>query len=76
MFGAAFPERLRGGEKEEPGFLITTPYSEEKVRLAVSQAMLLASTETLLAWALRRCPVAGHRPLAALRRRPCRPAGP
>ena len=39
IFITAYPERLLTGEKAEPAFLITKPYSEEKVRLAASQAM-------------------------------------
>ena len=49
IFITAFPERLLTGEKPEPAFLITKPYSEEQVRLAASQAMFFSSTETLLA---------------------------
>jgi len=48
IFITAFPERLLTGEKPEPAFLITKPYSEEQVRLAASQAMFFSSTETLL----------------------------
>ncbi|SOB99281.1 response regulator [Rhodobacter maris] len=47
IFITAFPERLLTGEKPEPAFLITKPFSEEQVRSAVSQAMFFASTETL-----------------------------
>jgi CheY-like chemotaxis protein len=49
IFITAFPERLLTGERPEPTFLITKPYSEEQVRSAVSQAMFFASTETLTA---------------------------
>jgi len=49
IFITAFPERLLTGERPEPAFLITKPYSEEQVRSAVSQAMFFSSTETLLA---------------------------
>jgi hypothetical protein len=35
------------GERPEPAFLITKPYTEEQVQSAVSQAMFFASTETL-----------------------------
>jgi CheY-like chemotaxis protein len=48
IFITAFPERLLTGERPEPAFLITKPYSEEQVRAAVSQAMFFASTESLL----------------------------
>ena len=49
VFITAFPERLLTGERPEPAFLITKPYSEEQVRSAVSQAMFFASTDTLKA---------------------------
>ena len=49
IFITAFPERLLTGERPEPAFLITKPYSEDQVRSAVSQAMFFASTETLRA---------------------------
>ena len=49
VFITAFPERLLTGERPEPAFLITKPYSEIQVRSAVSQAMFFSSTETLLA---------------------------
>ncbi len=49
IFITAFPERLLTGERMEPAFLITKPYSEGQVRSAVSQAMFFASTETLAA---------------------------
>ncbi|MEL6516685.1 MAG: response regulator [Pseudomonadota bacterium] len=49
IFITAFPERLLTGERPEPAFLITKPYTETQVRTAVSQAMFFASTETLKA---------------------------
>lgn len=49
IFITAFPERLLTGERPEPAFVITKPYSEDQVRSAVSQAMFFASTETLSA---------------------------
>ncbi len=49
VFITAFPERLLTGERPEPAFLITKPYSEEQVQSAVSQAMFFASTEPLTA---------------------------
>jgi DNA-directed RNA polymerase specialized sigma24 family protein len=49
IFITAFPERLLTGERPEPAFLISKPYTEEQVRSAVSQAMFFASTETLVA---------------------------
>lgn len=48
VFITAFPERLLTGERPEPAFLITKPYSDEQVQSAVSQAMFFASTETLM----------------------------
>lgn len=47
IFISAFPERLLTGDKPEPAFLITKPFSEDQVRSAVSQAMFFSSTETL-----------------------------
>ena len=49
IFITAFPERLLTGERPEPAFLITKPYTEEEVRSAVSQAMFFSSTATLVA---------------------------
>ena len=49
IFITAFPERLLTGDKPEPAFLITKPFSEDQLRSAVSQAMFFASTETLTA---------------------------
>jgi len=48
IFITAFPERLLTGNRPEPAFLITKPFSEDQVRSAVSQAMFFASTETLV----------------------------
>ncbi|MEM1388171.1 MAG: response regulator [Pseudomonadota bacterium] len=47
IFITAFPERLLTGDRPEPAFVITKPYSEDQVRSAVSQAMFFSSTETL-----------------------------
>lgn len=49
VFITAFPERLLTGERPEPAFLITKPYTEAQVQSAVSQAMFFSSTETLVA---------------------------
>ncbi len=49
IFITAFPERLLTGQRPEPAFLISKPYTEDQVRSAVSQAMFFASTETLQA---------------------------
>lgn len=47
IFITAFPERLLTGDKPEPAFLISKPYTEDQVISAVSQAMFFSSTETL-----------------------------
>lgn len=47
IFITAFPERLLTGERPEPAFLITKPYTENQVRTAVSQAMFFATTEKM-----------------------------
>lgn len=48
IFITAFPERLLTGERPEPAFLITKPYTEDQVRSAVSQAMFFASSAEIL----------------------------
>lgn len=47
IFITAFPERLLTGERPEPAFLITKPYTEDQVRSAVSQAMFFASSAAI-----------------------------
>lgn len=47
IFITAFPERLLTGDRPEPAFLISKPFSESQVQSAVSQAMFFASTATL-----------------------------
>ena len=47
IFITAFPERLLSGDKPEPAFLISKPYTVDQVVSAVSQAMFFSSTETL-----------------------------
>ena len=47
IFITAFPERLLTGERPEPTFLITKPYSPDMVRAAVSQALFFESTGPL-----------------------------
>lgn len=49
IFITAFPERLLTGQRPEPAFLITKPFSEDQVRSAVGQAMFFSSTESLTA---------------------------
>lgn len=47
IFVTAFPDRLLTGERPEPTFLITKPYSPDMVRTAVSQALFFDSTGSL-----------------------------
>lgn len=47
IFITAFPDRLLTGERPEPTFLITKPYSPDVVRAAVSQALFFESTGSL-----------------------------
>lgn len=47
VFITAYPERLLNGDRLEPAFLITKPYSDAQVRSAISQAMFFASTASL-----------------------------
>ena len=47
IFITAFPERLLTGDRPEPAFLISKPYTEDQVSSALSQAMFFASTEGL-----------------------------
>ncbi|WP_323035310.1 response regulator [Pararhodobacter sp.] len=47
IFITAFPERLLTGERPEPAFLISKPYTEDQVRSAVSQAMFFASSSII-----------------------------
>lgn len=49
IFITAFSERLLTGQRPEPAFLITKPFTEEQLRSAVSQAMFFSSTDTLAA---------------------------
>lgn len=49
IFITAFPERLLTGDRPEPAFLITKPFTEGQLRSAIGQAMFFASTETLSA---------------------------
>lgn len=47
IFITAFPERLLTGERPEPTFLITKPYSPESVRATISQALFFESSAEL-----------------------------
>ncbi|WP_322994194.1 response regulator [Castellaniella sp.] len=47
IFITAFPERLLTGEQLEPTFLIAKPFTEERVRSAVSQAMFFSSSQLI-----------------------------
>lgn len=49
IFITAFPERMLSGERPEPAFVITKPFTEDQLRSAVGQAMFFSSTETLSA---------------------------
>ena len=49
IFITAFPERLLTGDRPEPAFIISKPFTEDQLRSAVGQAMFFASTETLSA---------------------------
>ncbi len=47
VFITAYPERLLTGNRPEPAFLITKPFTQEQVRLAVSQSLFFSSSEVL-----------------------------
>ncbi len=47
IFITAFPERLLTGDRPEPAFLITKPFTEDQVRSAVSQAMFFSSSAVI-----------------------------
>ena len=47
IFITAFPERLLTGDRPEPAFVITKPYSQEQVQSAVSQAMFFRSSSVI-----------------------------
>ncbi|PUB12076.1 response regulator [Yoonia sediminilitoris] len=47
IFITAFPELLLTGERMEPAFVITKPYTEEQVESAISQAMFFRSTAAI-----------------------------
>ena len=47
IFITAFPERLLTGDRPEPAFLITKPFSEDQIYAAVSQAMFFSTTEDM-----------------------------
>jgi CheY-like chemotaxis protein/DNA-directed RNA polymerase specialized sigma24 family protein len=44
IFITAYPERLLTGQRPEPTFLITKPFSDEQVQAAVGQALFFGST--------------------------------
>ncbi|MGI3210959.1 response regulator [Roseovarius tibetensis] len=48
IFITAYPERLLHGNRPEPAFLITKPYTDAQVRSAISQAMFFSSTDPLM----------------------------
>ncbi len=45
IFITAFPERLLTGERPEPTYLITKPFTTQVVKVAISQAIFLRSTD-------------------------------
>jgi DNA-directed RNA polymerase specialized sigma24 family protein len=48
IFITAFPERLLTGDRPEPTFLITKPFQRSAVKAAISQALFLNSTVSLM----------------------------
>lgn len=44
IFITAFPERLLTGERPEPTYLITKPFTTQSVKVAISQALFIKST--------------------------------
>lgn len=49
IFITAFPERLLTGERREPAFLITKPFTPEMVRAVVSQALFFDTAAMIAA---------------------------
>ena len=47
VFITAYPERLLTGERPEPTYLVTKPFREDTVRVAISQALFFGSTAGL-----------------------------
>ncbi|MEZ5743474.1 MAG: response regulator [Sphingomonadaceae bacterium] len=47
IFITAYPERLLTGERPEPTYLVTKPFSENTVRAAISQALFFGSSRPL-----------------------------
>ncbi len=48
IFITAYPDRLLTGERPEPTFLISKPFSQDEVKATVSQALLMHATEQLV----------------------------
>lgn len=48
IFITAYPDRLLTGERPEPTFLISKPFSQDEVRATVSQALLTHTSERAL----------------------------
>ncbi len=48
IFITAYPDRLLTGERPEPTFLISKPFSQDEVRATVSQALLIYATEQVV----------------------------
>ena len=47
IFITAYPERLLTGERPEPTYLVTKPFSENTVRAAISQALFFGSSRPI-----------------------------
>jgi len=47
IFITAYPERLLTGERPEPTYLVTKPFSESTVRTAISQALFFGSSRPM-----------------------------
>jgi len=47
IFITAFPERLLTGERPEPTYLITKPFSDDFVRATIGQVAFFGSTASL-----------------------------
>jgi DNA-directed RNA polymerase specialized sigma24 family protein/CheY-like chemotaxis protein len=48
IFITAYPDRLLTGERPEPTFLISKPFSQDEVKATVSQALLMHATEQVV----------------------------
>ncbi|MFZ1741682.1 MAG: response regulator [Pontixanthobacter sp.] len=48
IFITAYPERLLTGDRPEPTYLVTKPFQEANVRIAISQALFFGSSQPLV----------------------------